>query len=271
MPGPKILTFDAKWSPENPAYLSSTPVCPAEVSEEMRRRIEELSLAAYKAVGAPPYARVDLRCDDHERPYVLEVNPNPDLSPEAGLALQAGVAGMCYGELVKSIVGMADAECHSKIRLRPMIADDVERLAQITADTGFFRTDEIEVAREVLTDAASGDDSGYDVRVACNDDGIMGYVCFGATPLTRATWDIYWLAVAPDHQRKGVGRRLMRFAEEQIALKQGRLILVETSSQELYEPTRKFYESLGYEEVSRIADFYDTGDAKVTFGKVLSG
>ena len=271
MAGPHILTYEAKWSPEHPEYQSSLPVCPAEVPADLLIQLEELSLAAHQAVGSPPYARVDLRCDQWGQPSVLEVNPNPDLSPEAGLALQAKAAGLPYRQLVEAIVEPAVSKSqHAEVVLRPMQPHEVPELVQITADTGFFRPDEVAVAEEVLNDAARlGEKSGYHVYVACGGNRLLGYVCFGPTPLTKGTWDMYWLAVAPSYQRQGIGRRLMLLAEQLIRHQGGRLIVLETSSQELYESTRRFHLSLGYGELGCIPDFYDIGDSKIIFGKTV--
>ncbi len=272
MPGPKIVSYAAKWLPQDPAYQAITLVCPAQVPEELAQEIKDLALAAHRAVGAPPYARVDLRSDDQGRLFVLEVNPNPDLGPEAGMGLQACAAGLDYAHLILTIMDLAaGGRDGSTVRLRRMAPDDLPELVHITEDTGFFRPEEVAVAREVLTEAAlQGAGSGYQVYVAADDQRRLGYVCFGPTPLTKGTWDLYWIAVAPQRQGLGIGKRLMGRAEEEVQLNGGRQIVVETSSQELYEPTRRFYCSLGYQEVSRIPDFYDSGDAKVTFAKVLS-
>lgn len=155
--------------------------------------------------------------------------------------------------------------------LRPMQPSDRDCLVTITSATGFFRQEEVEVAREVLTEAArQGEASSYRVRVAAEGERPLGYVCFGPTPLTQNTWDIYWLAVDPQMQHQGLGSKLMRLAESEICRCSGRLVLVETSSQDLYEPTHRFYLSRGYREVSRIPDFYDVGDDKLTFAKELT-
>jgi ribosomal protein S18 acetylase RimI-like enzyme len=152
-----------------------------------------------------------------------------------------------------------------------MQPDDLEELVRITAATGFFRPEEVVVTREVLTECASkGEASGYQTWVATNGQRTLGYVCFGQTPLTRGTWDIYWIAVDPSQQRQGIGQLLMRHAEEEIGRQGGRLVLVETSAQEMYKPTLSFYSALKYQEVSCIPDFYDLGDAKVTFAKSLT-
>ena len=156
------------------------------------------------------------------------------------------------------------------VALRPMRPEEVEELVRITRDTGFFHPEEVEVARDVLSEAAqNGDASGYRVRVAALRQQLLGYVCFGPTPLTHGTWDVYWIAVDHQRQRQGIGVRLMHLAEEEISLQRGRLVLVETSSRDMYEPTRRFYLALGYREVSCIPDFYDVGDGRVTLAKVL--
>ncbi|MDO8750836.1 MAG: D-alanine--D-alanine ligase [Dehalococcoidia bacterium] len=107
MPGPRILTYAAKWVPEDPTYQATVPVCPAPVRQTVGARIKELALAAHSAVGAPPYARVDFRTDERGRLYVIEVNPNPDLSPNTGMSIQAEAAGMKHAELIETILGLS--------------------------------------------------------------------------------------------------------------------------------------------------------------------
>jgi D-alanine-D-alanine ligase len=107
MPGPPILTYAAKWSPQDPAYQATTLVCPAQLPEDLVEQITQVALAGYRAVGCPAYARVDMRGDAQGVLHILEINPNPDLWPEAGMGLQAKAAGVDYGELVQLIVDLA--------------------------------------------------------------------------------------------------------------------------------------------------------------------
>jgi D-alanine-D-alanine ligase len=107
MPGPPILTYGAKWSPQDPAYKATTLVCPAQLPQDLVRQINTVALAGYQAVGAPDYARVDLRGDAQGVLHILEINPNPDLWPEAGMGLQTKADGVDYGELVQMIVDLA--------------------------------------------------------------------------------------------------------------------------------------------------------------------
>lgn len=89
--------------------------------------------------------------------------------------------------------------------------------------------------------------------------------------LTNGTWNQLLIAIDPSHQRNGLGRRLMRHLETNVAERQGRIVLVETSGVPEFESTRSFYRSIGYTEEARIRDFYDSGDDKIVFRKELAG
>ena len=104
---PRILTYSAKWEPESTYYRCSEVVCPAELETEERERIESVVVTAFRALGCTGYARVDLRMDAGGHFKVIEVNPNPDISPDAGAARQARAAGMTYRELIERIVILA--------------------------------------------------------------------------------------------------------------------------------------------------------------------
>jgi len=152
-----------------------------------------------------------------------------------------------------------------------MIARDKPAIAQILRETPEFKPAEVAVAEELL-DSCLRDPagSGYHVLVAEVGSSVLGYICYGPTPLTEGTWDVYWMAVAPKEQGRGIGRTLLASAEDRIRQAKGRLALIETSSTPAYERTRRFHQLQGYELVSRIADFYAPGDDKLTFQKRLS-
>jgi D-alanine-D-alanine ligase len=105
---PPVLTFEAKWREESEEYRGTPTLCPAPVEEEVRNRLERLALEAVEAVAFRGYARVDFREDAGGRPMILEVNPNPDLAPSAGLAKQAQAVGWTYGDLVLTILAAAE-------------------------------------------------------------------------------------------------------------------------------------------------------------------
>ena len=146
------------------------------------------------------------------------------------------------------------------IRLGPLHPHDRDRIAEVLLSTAVFSSDEIGVALELFDDA-SGD---YELIGAFDaNDHLLGYACFGPTPSTVGTYDLYWLAVDPTSQGQGVGRTLMRHVEAAIAKRRGRLLVVETSSRAEYAPTRKFYARSGYAEVARVRDFYAPADDRI--------
>jgi len=104
---PKILTFAAKWEPDSPYFEGTKAVCPAEVEAEERERIAETALAAFRILGGKGYARVDMRMDHEGQVNVIEVNPNPDISPGSGAVRQAEAAGMTYTQFIEKIVQLA--------------------------------------------------------------------------------------------------------------------------------------------------------------------
>lgn len=116
----------------------------------------------------------------------------------------------------------------------------------------------------------SPSDSGYYILVADVNSTVAGYICYGPTPLTEGTWDIYWVAVAPENQERGIGTALIESAEKEIRKANGRLVIIETSSIPAYEKTRRFHVGRGYQIVARIPDFYAPGDDKLILQKRLT-
>jgi len=157
-----------------------------------------------------------------------------------------------------------------KLKIRPMVNDDKPAIMQILRATPEFIPAEVIVAEEVI-DSYLHDPSGsgYYVFIAEIGSIITGYICYGPTPLTEGTWDLYWMAIAPEQQGQGIGKALIAFAEEEIKRANGRLAIIETSSKPEYERTRRFHYGRGYELVCQIADFYAPGDDKLILQKRL--
>ena len=147
---------------------------------------------------------------------------------------------------------------------------DAQAVREIIATTGFFRQDEIEIAVELVDERLSkGDASGYHFVFAENDGEVAGYACYGPIPCTIGSFDLYWIAVDPKFQRHGLGQTLMQAAESAIRDSGGRHIYIDTSGRPQYEPTRSFYKRCGYEIATTLDDFYETGDDKVVWRKIL--
>jgi D-alanine-D-alanine ligase len=104
---PRILTFSAKWDSQSVYYQGTKAVCPAEIDAGLHERIAQSALLAFRLLGSRGYARVDFRLDQQNRLKIIELNPNPDISPDAGAALQAGVAGLKYPQFIEHIVQLA--------------------------------------------------------------------------------------------------------------------------------------------------------------------
>ena len=97
----------------------------------------------------------------------------------------------------------------------------------------------------------------------------FGYVCFGPTPMTRHTYDLYWIVVDPDQRGKGIGRELMRALTATLAHNGGRILRVETSSSEMYRSAKGFYKRAGFVEGGRIPNFYKDHDDLIIYYKAV--
>jgi D-alanine-D-alanine ligase len=104
---PKICGYEAKWVTESAEYQKSKPVCPAPLEWVMKRRVEHIAVKAFRLFGCRDYARVDMRLDRNGKLYVLEVNPNPDISPQAGMTRAIKVQGMTYVEFIGGLIERA--------------------------------------------------------------------------------------------------------------------------------------------------------------------
>jgi ribosomal protein S18 acetylase RimI-like enzyme len=152
-----------------------------------------------------------------------------------------------------------------------MAAADKPVVMDLIRATGFFRPDEVAVAEELIDVYLDRpDQKDYGIVVSLDEGGrVAGYMTYGPTPLTVGTYDLYWMAVDPRAQGRGHGRALVEWLEDHVQKAGGRLIIIETSSVPKYEPTRRFYLGLGYPEVARIPDFYQPGDDRVIYRKVI--
>lgn len=110
---PRILTYAGKWETESEWYRGTTAVCPARIPDALKHLIAGVAERAFAITGCRGYARVDMRLGTGGRITVIEVNPNPDISPGSGAALQAKAAGMTYTRFIEEIVRLAREEVTS--------------------------------------------------------------------------------------------------------------------------------------------------------------
>jgi ribosomal protein S18 acetylase RimI-like enzyme len=151
-----------------------------------------------------------------------------------------------------------------------LTVSDVTAIGKMVEETGFFRTDEVEIAVELVEDKLQkGDSSSYRFLIAETDGEMVAYACFGLIPCSLLSWDLYWIVTKAGLQGKGIGTTLLRMAEKEIASAGGKQVIIETSSKELYASTQSFYHKNGYRLHTRFPDFYDYGDDKLVFVKTL--
>ncbi len=168
---------------------------------------------------------------------------------------------------------MTSREVHSPFRIRPLEAADRSPIKKMVVSSGKFNPGEIATAMELVEEALQkGEASGYFFAVLGEEGekpSVPGYACYGPTPLTQGVYDLYWIVVDPTAQRKGYGRRLLEYVEKDVVSRGGRMLLIETSSQESYGGTVRFYQRAGYALVARIKNFYRVGDDKLIFSRDL--
>jgi ribosomal protein S18 acetylase RimI-like enzyme len=152
------------------------------------------------------------------------------------------------------------------------MADDVGRVRSLVASTGVFNGAEVDVAADLVTERlAKGIRSGYHFILAERGSGLVAYACYGPIEGTQGSFDLFWIAVAPEEQRKGLGPQVFARAENAMRKVGAKKIYVDTSSSDRYAPTRGFYQRMGFEEDARLPDFYGPGDSKVIYVKPLDG
>lgn len=148
--------------------------------------------------------------------------------------------------------------------------NDLASVREIIESTGFFHSYEIDIAIELVEEKLNkGTESTYNFIFAENDGKAIGYTCFGNIPCTLYSYDLYWIAVHNNYRSLGLGKILMDKTEEAIKKIGGKGIYIETSSQEKYKPTQKFYDKCNCELIARFKDFYDDGDDKLVYKKTL--
>lgn len=113
-----IVSYQAKWDPHHEAYHKTIPICPAKLPKRVDKKAKEIALKAFKAMGCRDYARVDMRLGKNNLLYVLEVNPNPDLTEGAGFMRSAETFGLKYVDALKKIINLTWERADRKVKIQ---------------------------------------------------------------------------------------------------------------------------------------------------------
>ena len=152
------------------------------------------------------------------------------------------------------------------ITLRSAVSADRHPLFSLVATIANFTPEEKELALEVIADGLASAENDYHLLVAVDSaESLVGFICYGPIPISIKRWDLYWIAVAPQQSRQGVGTLLLQAMEDRLG--PGERIYVDTSSTPGYAKARAFYERHGYEVACTLPDFYRVGDDKVVYLK----
>lgn len=285
---PRIVCYKAKWDPESFQFHHTPRTFEFQDQQELLPMLQEMALKCWRIFHLRGYARVDIRLDQEGRPWILEVNPNPCISPDAGFMAAARKAGLDSTEVVARILEASGIPrsplpvapgpgkplgkySREEVRLRlEVLPEDIESVRRIILSTGMFRAQEVEVAVELVEESLSrGPESGYHFLFAEQKGRTVGYACYGPVACTVCSFDLYWIAVEKSFQGKGIGKTLISTVESNVALKGGRRLYVETSSRADYESTLHFYFSRGFLQEAVLKNFYSEGDHKLILVKEL--
>ena len=142
-------------------------------------------------------------------------------------------------------------------------------MREIVVDTGVFSDAEVDVAVELFDSAFPVSSDYYFLGAFTPEEELAGFACYGPTPSTDNTWDLYWIAVHPSAQKTGSGTILLNEVERRLQGLNARMLVVETSSRSDYKGSRGFYLRRGYIESARARDFYAPSDDRITYTKRL--
>jgi ribosomal protein S18 acetylase RimI-like enzyme len=155
--------------------------------------------------------------------------------------------------------------------IRPIQPNDTQALIAIALGTEAFKPIEIQALQEVLDDYhAQNAAIGHRAVVIEQDNSIAGFAYFAPAAMTDRTWSLWWIVVGRATQARGIGGELLRYVEAEVRASKGRQLLIETSSLDKYELTRRFYLKHDYAPIAIVPDYYADGDDMLFFGKRFS-
>ncbi|AFY72502.1 acetyltransferase [Synechococcus sp. PCC 7502] len=153
--------------------------------------------------------------------------------------------------------------------IRLTTPDDISDVIALAEATGLFEPEQIESLAQMIHQYFNCKTESRDLWLTYYSDKPVGVAYVAPERMTEGTWNLYLIAVHPNHQKKGYGKTLLQHVEKTLGDRGERILLVETSGTEDFEYVRRFYRNNGFEEEARIREFYASGIDKIVFRKVL--
>jgi ribosomal protein S18 acetylase RimI-like enzyme len=150
--------------------------------------------------------------------------------------------------------------------IRPVKPKDLPALKTVINANQLFPSDMLD---EMISDYFNDEDSN-DLWLTYDDNKPVAIAYYAPEKMAEGTWNLYLIAVHPNYQGKGIGTSMLHHLEQRLADRRERVLLVETSGLASFERTREFYRKCGYEEEARIREFYQAGEDKIVFRKLLT-
>jgi ribosomal protein S18 acetylase RimI-like enzyme len=151
------------------------------------------------------------------------------------------------------------------ISVRKTVPSDAPGIRRLAAAEPLFSREDREVVDELLQDFLVEDPGDYRFLTAVDEGRVVGFACYGPTPLTRGTFDLYWICVSRRRRRQGYGLALLQGVVRGVRREAGRLIVLDTSGRADFAPTRAFYERAGFRPAAQVPGFYGRGDDLVMY------
>lgn len=302
-----IISFDAKWHPHSRDFQATPIKNPAEVAPDLEKTLADLTIRAFHLLGCRDYARVDLRLDQENRPYILEVNPNPCISPLAGLAAALESAKVPYHEFILSLVraallrgprpelaacidralthghvvdeeATADAEAEEPpVRLvesasiRPARAMDAGNLFDVTMSCDAISAEgRAAVASRLRRRLARRNREGATILVIEDEGRLAGFAVTCPSDPGEGVHALEVLVIDPGSRRKGLGATLLTEAERKASLAGAKALQVNLSSASYAAGLRQFLARQGYHCIGELTDYYRDGTSQLAYMKLLS-
>lgn len=152
------------------------------------------------------------------------------------------------------------------MKTRIVAKDDYEAMLELFKAITLFTDDERLVIKELLdTYLFNETQKDYLFYVSTSEKQLTAFICFGPTPMTSNTFDLYWVGTHPEYRRQGLAESLINVMKDYMKSQNAKIIRVETASQDLYSQTVAFYDRLGFQAEARLKDFYRDGDDLIIY------